>query len=347
MKILIEMKHGLGDNIFILPMLEELRKEYYDAKFYIIVNGNINIELLELGKVIIEKFYVVNKRQSIGKNIKNLYDIYVNDFDIAILSVNVSDFKGKLFFKLVHAKKYIGEQYQKIDRRKLFQRKHFVDRNLEIIQSIVKKYISYTEPKIYLDDHYVKKLKSLYLKINDIKYVGICVGKGLPSKYKQKKFYPKEWGDDYIYSLINLLLINGFAVCLFGGQEETYMEEKLKKILHHKRVFNFINRTSITESAAIAKCCDLVVGVDTGMQHIAAAIGTPTLSIFGPTNPNACGAYSKKAYFMELKKSCRYCYETEQSYTCRKRECMREIIPEMVYKKIILILNNICHEGKI
>jgi ADP-heptose:LPS heptosyltransferase len=47
----------------------------------------------------------------------------------------------------------------------------------------------------------------------------------------------------------------------------------------------------LDEVAALLARCDLVVGVDTGLLHIAAALDTPWLGLFGPTNPAATGPY--------------------------------------------------------
>jgi ADP-heptose:LPS heptosyltransferase len=47
----------------------------------------------------------------------------------------------------------------------------------------------------------------------------------------------------------------------------------------------------LDEVAALLARCDLVIGVDTGLLHIAAALDTPWLGLFGPTNPAATGPY--------------------------------------------------------
>ncbi len=54
---------------------------------------------------------------------------------------------------------------------------------------------------------------------------------------------------------------------------------------------NLAGRTSIKETAALIERCDLFVGGDSGPMHIAAAVGTPVVAVFGPSNRRAWGPY--------------------------------------------------------
>jgi len=50
-------------------------------------------------------------------------------------------------------------------------------------------------------------------------------------------------------------------------------------------VHNLAGKTSLGELAAILKKCSLLIGIDSAPVHIAAAVGTPTVTIFGPSSP--------------------------------------------------------------
>ncbi|GAF75014.1 unnamed protein product, partial [marine sediment metagenome] len=51
--------------------------------------------------------------------------------------------------------------------------------------------------------------------------------------------------------------------------------------------------TSLRELAALVRKASLFVGSDTGPMHMAAAVGTPCVSLFGPTRPEECGPYGE------------------------------------------------------
>lgn len=81
----------------------------------------------------------------------------------------------------------------------------------------------------------------------------------------------------------------------------------------------------------------LVVSSDTGTVHLAAALNTPLLGLYGPTNENNTGAYpSDKPIFTILHTdiSCRPCINTPQFNACNNNLCMQEISPELVFEQI-------------
>ena len=56
-KFLVEMKHGLGDCVCMLPAVDALRIRYPDAYIAMIVNGNSNVEIFDRSAAKIDRFY--------------------------------------------------------------------------------------------------------------------------------------------------------------------------------------------------------------------------------------------------------------------------------------------------
>lgn len=93
----------------------------------------------------------------------------------------------------------------------------------------------------------------------------------------------KEWKLDQWTALINFIK-NRYttAIVITGSKDERHKANYLLK--HHTSiVFNLAGRTSLGVLAALLKHSRSFIGVDTGAMHMAAAVGTPTLSIFGPS----------------------------------------------------------------
>ena len=69
--------------------------------------------------------------------------------------------------------------------------------------------------------------------------------------------------------------------------------------------------TTIAESIGLYKKLSLFVGSDSGPFHICAALGIPTVSVWGPTHPSRNGAYEKnhKAVYHEL--HCSFCWKRQ------------------------------------
>ncbi len=100
----------------------------------------------------------------------------------------------------------------------------------------------------------------------------------------------KRWTDAGWIALIQHLLDKGHQVIITGGPaiaEINYGENLAKNFLGSSsgKVISLVGKTSFAEMSALLTQSKLYVGPDTATTHLAAACGTPTLAIFGPTNP--------------------------------------------------------------
>lgn len=94
----------------------------------------------------------------------------------------------------------------------------------------------------------------------------------------------KEWGYEKWREVIDLLWQNHrLAVVLIGSPEDTYTAGKIAAG-HSNHAFNLAGKTTLGELSALLAMSTLHLGVDSAAPHIAAAVGTPTLTIFGPGN---------------------------------------------------------------
>lgn len=84
-------------------------------------------------------------------------------------------------------------------------------------------------------------------------------------------------------------------IAIVGGKADIEVGEAIAAAAEGEggRVFNLCGKTSIAESLAFLAKCDLLVANDTGPVHMAAAVGTRCLVIFGPTRPDWTGPYGE------------------------------------------------------
>ncbi|NPV67463.1 MAG: WecB/TagA/CpsF family glycosyltransferase [Anaerolineae bacterium] len=92
--------------------------------------------------------------------------------------------------------------------------------------------------------------------------------------------------------------------------------------------------TTLPQLAAALEACDLFIGADSGVMHLAAAAGTPVLALFGPSNAAAWGPWSDRAVILTGGSRCSPCSyilsAVGQREGCPARTCMRLITPEAV-----------------
>ncbi len=73
-------------------------------------------------------------------------------------------------------------------------------------------------------------------------------------------------------------------VILIGAPSERDNAERVIAQMRHSGAINLAGQTNIVELVGVLDRCNLLISNDTGPAHIAAALGRPTLTIFGPTN---------------------------------------------------------------
>ncbi len=338
MNILVEMKHGLGDCVMFLPAVKALRDKYPDASITLLINSNSNLEIFKHSGIRIDNyFYFSIKERGLWTFIKLLYALFKVKFDIALVAPQTPRLKARVFLSLLRIKKKIGYQFMP---KKLLDNKpiHYVAQGVNLVEPIVGKVDSH--PHLYADEELIKKFSSYFDNSKPI--VLVNVGAGAPNYYKGKYVYTKRWGELNFVNVVDAISKWDINVVLLGGRFEIDEEKKYENLLKRSNIYNFIGKTNLLESLALLTIADISIGIDTGMQHVAAALGTKTISIFGPTSPRISIPFSDNAVVIESQNKCRFCFENDllKYYTCDNRVCLKSITVERVVAVIKSELNS-------
>lgn len=144
----------------------------------------------------------------------------------------------------------------------------------------------------------------------------------------------KCWPPDYFAQLGNCLLQEkGVKIVLTGAKSDIPLVSQIKEKIDGD-IIDIAGATSLKDLAAIARKCHLFVSGDTGPLHIAAAVGAPTLSIFGPTDPKVYTPSGEHHASIVTPAPCRLCRKRK----CSKFVCMEQIEPKMVYQQALKLL---------
>lgn len=167
-----------------------------------------------------------------------------------------------------------------------------------------------------------------------------CIGSGHVAHEKKHNPYAlslKSWPTDRWITLGNTLVKQGYEVILIGGSMEAGMIEPYQSELDPS-ITNYIGQHSLKESFQVVREADLVVGVDTGLIHAAAMQGTPTLTLFGCTDPGIVKPFGPYSHVIYNPIECSPCLGYDHSYTCTDNRCMQGISVETVRQHIEQIL---------
>ena len=153
-------------------------------------------------------------------------------------------------------------------------------------------------------------------------FAAYCVG----GRWESKRWFPEEAAK----SAAEVKRCYGFEVVLLGGKEDTAFAEEMER-QDSARFFNWAGRTSLREVIGILSRAELAVGPDSGLMHISAAVGTPVVSLWGPTDPLRTGPFGYQELIVQGKAACAPCYLKRCPIG---RVCMRSISSEDVLEKI-------------
>ncbi len=123
-------------------------------------------------------------------------------------------------------------------------------------------------------------------------------------------------------------------ILLTGSATEIPLGEALAQIAKVETV-NLIGKTTLMQLGALIESCDLYLTCDSGPMHIAAAVGTPTIALFGPTSPTRHGPYGETHKTIEKPVECRPCYKRKCMRKDQPHLCMTEIDPDEVVTQIL------------
>jgi heptosyltransferase-1 len=99
----------------------------------------------------------------------------------------------------------------------------------------------------------------------------------------------KHWPESYWIALALRVTAAGFAVRLPWGNAQEY--ERAERIAAHHTGISLIPKTDLFGMAVELRQAQAVVGVDTGLAHLAAALAVPLITLYGATQPERTGCY--------------------------------------------------------
>ena len=113
-------------------------------------------------------------------------------------------------------------------------------------------------------------------------------------------------------------------IVIFGTDADRRAASQILDAVNNQlRVIDLTGKTTLGQALSMISQCNVFVTNDSGLMHVSAALGVPTVAIFGSTDHVATGPYSDKASIVRTELDCSPCLETH----CPKKHfrCMENI----------------------
>jgi lipopolysaccharide heptosyltransferase II len=326
-KILVIKLRAIGDVLLSTPVLKNLRHNFPNSKIDFlteppakeIIDGNPFIDeliIFERENNSLKKFLSLRKRKY-----DLVFDLFCNPRSALIT------FATGARYRVGYAFRGRGYAYNiKLKPRKEVH--HNVEFNLDTLRALG---LEIVDKKIYMPLSYESEIFAQEFwdeqNLNDKLVIALNPA---------GTWETKRWGLEKFASLGDMLAKNFGAkiLVLWGNEKELDDARKIFSLMKTKPIIP--PRTNLKQLASILKRCCFMISNDSGPMHIATAVGTPTLGIYGPTNPYAQGPYGEKHHWVRKEDlDCIACNLTKCSIG---NICMRDLSVEAVYDAFIKLV---------
>ncbi len=339
-RILILQTAFAGDVILTLPLAQVLSRQYPKALIDMIVIPR-TAELLA-NHIAINEAVIFDKKgedSGISGLIRQIKKIRDRNYDIAF--VPHRSMRSAVIVKLAGIKHRVG--FDKSAWCFLYNKvihydpsSHEIGRNLSLLRPFGIDHIEKELPQLFPSFHDRIKV-GLFLSDYGIQHVNSIIGVAPGTVWKTK-----QWLKERFIELIAHLTSKGFHIILIGGDVDTELCKQINNSIPSKHVYSAAGKLTLLQSAELIRRCKLLISNDSAPMHLAVAMQTPVVAIFGATVPEfGFAPYGKDDVVVEVKDlSCRPCsIHGGPECPIKTFECMKRITVNDVLNSVIIHIN--------
>jgi len=178
--------------------------------------------------------------------------------------------------------------------------------------------ISFPELQVDLENQ-VQLLASLGLDPAD-KILGLCPGAEFGDA--------KRWPAEHYAAVAEMAIAQGMQVWIFGGPGDQAAAQEIRagvSAAHQSRLVDLTGKTKLVDAIDLLSLCQLVISNDSGLMHVAAAVGCPTAVVYGSTSPAFTPPLTNKLHILSNPLDCSPCFKR----TCPlgHKNCLNQLLP--------------------
>jgi heptosyltransferase-2 len=335
-RVLIRSTNWVGDAVITTPAIRAVRKNFPEAKISLLAKPWV-------APIFYNNPYIDNILiyDAAGKH-KGLYgiprlskELRKEKFDLAILLQNA--FEAALIAVLSGIPNRLGYN---TDARNLLlthcisltpalKRVHQIDYYLGILEGASLKSDGRRLSLVVIDKErkHAEKILAKHGITGKDRLIGINPGAVFGSA---KRWFPER----YAALSVKLQEYNGAKIAIFGGPGEKALGHCISELMGNRCV-NFCGKTSLREAVTLIERCQLFITNDSGLMHVAAALDTPQIAIFGSTDHVTTSPSSPRSQIIRVPVPCSPCLKPDCPID---HKCMKNITVEMVYDAAVKLL---------
>ncbi len=330
-KILIVRTDRIGDVVLSTPVINAARKAYPQSRIAVMVRPytkDIVIGNLYLDEVIVYDKYGIHKNWL--STLKFALDLRKKRFDLALIlhptnRVHIITFLAGIPLRIGYKKKCGFLLTHSIEDKKHLGQKHELDYNFDLAGLAGIKMVDriLSMPLAEQDKEFAGDVLRKNGFNSDDSLIIIHPGSSCPSK----RWPPERFA--LLSDKINQL--DKVKVVVVGGPDDKAIAEKICSCASLP-IVNLCGQLELKKLAALIKFSRLFITNDNGPMHIASAVGTPVIAIFGRNQPGLSprrwGPTGKKDIVLHKDVGCKTClaHNCQNGFSCLKAVSMEEVL---------------------
>ncbi len=338
-KILLLRLSSIGDIVLTTPLIRALRRSFPQARIDFVVKTNFaelvahNPHLNTVHRVNAEAGWL--GLVQLGRHLRSMrYD--------AVLDLH-RNFRTSFLTRICSAS-FVGRYQKPLVRRWLFVK--FKAATMQQIPPVYLRYFDAAESLKVQDEgggtelfwneaHETEARKVLQRAGWNEQQPLLCLAPGAG-------YFTKRWPVEYFAEIARQLQARraDFSVAILGSAQD-YELGKFIRAQCERPILDLTGQCSVLATAAILKRSRLLLANDSGLMHIAEAVGTPVIALFGSTT-RELGFFPQRASSLVIEHealSCRPCSHLGyQACPAGHFRCMKELTPQTVFREIEKVL---------
>ena len=332
-KILIVSPNWIGDALLAQPLLARLREKRPGAVIDALApewTAPVLRRMPEIGEVIETPFrhgeLALGERWRLGRALR------LRGYDEAVVLPNT--FKSALvpfFAGIPHRTGFVGEL-----RYGVLTRTHRLDE--KALPLMAGRYAQLAEVP---GTRPALPLPRVRLRVDEANLATALGRLGLSRAKPVAAFCPgaeygpsKRWPARHFAELARRLAARGRAIWLFGSGKDAEIGEEILR-LSGGAANNLCGKTDLASAIDLLSLAEVAVSNDSGLMHVAAAVGVPVVALYGSSSPEHTPPLSPNARLVKTGIECSPCFARECPLGHFK--CMNELLPEHVLREISAI----------
>lgn len=349
-KIVIIGIAGLGNMLLFMPVLANLRRQYPFSRITLLTSQLEGDHWLIESNLIDDvmlfpwfKYKDVPTKEKILMSIqmvKAIISLRLSRFDISIWPCVVNTtIKMEILSALIGAKLrllHYGNLPILNHLVSMPPRTHLVVHNINLFREINNEVTIPDEVRLPIQKEEIAMGKKT------LDYLGIgnsCTIIGFQPGGNRAFDANRQWSPEKFVALGDRLCgtIKGkVKIFLFGSRSEKPLLDSISAQAKHE--FHVFSDLSLREVAALISHFDLFIANDSGLMHLASAVGTRVLGILGPTDPQMTGPWGSFLHVVRMELPCSPCYVEGYQKHCSHHACLNELSVDDVFSVALALL---------